>query len=175
MMDIAYEAMLFAKLAHQNQVRKYTGEPYSNHLAEVAGIVSTIAPSLSVQQMVATAWLHDVLEDTDVTATELNDRFGATITKGVIHLTDNETGNRAERKAMACLRLGSAPGWVQTIKCADLISNTSSILTHDPKFAKVYVEEKMKMLLAMTKADPRLRDHAMLQVERARSQLRTSE
>lgn len=39
------------------------------------------------------------------------------------------------------------------IKVADLISNTSSIVTHDPKFAKVYLPEKQAMLAALTKAD----------------------
>jgi hypothetical protein len=48
------------------------------------------------------------------------------------------------------------PAWIQTIKCADLISNTSSIVKHDPKFAVTYLEEKRLLLDAMTKADPRL-------------------
>jgi guanosine-3',5'-bis(diphosphate) 3'-pyrophosphohydrolase len=65
-------------------------------------------------------------------------------------------GNRAERKAASRARLAAAPGWVQTIKCADLISNTSSIVKHDPKFAVTYLEEKRLLLDVLTKADPRL-------------------
>ncbi|HCP79386.1 MAG TPA: guanosine polyphosphate pyrophosphohydrolase, partial [Pusillimonas sp.] len=48
------------------------------------------------------------------------------------------------------------PGWVQTIKCADLISNTGSIVQFDPDFAKVYLEEKRLLLGVLTKADRRL-------------------
>lgn len=32
--SLAYEAMMFAREKHQGQVRKYTGEPYFNHLAD---------------------------------------------------------------------------------------------------------------------------------------------
>lgn len=41
-MGIAYEAMLFAREAHKTQRRKYTNNPYAEHLAEVAGIVATV-------------------------------------------------------------------------------------------------------------------------------------
>lgn len=65
--------------------------------------------------------------------------------------------SRPERVATGFVhRLGNAPGWVQTIKCADLISNTSSIVLHDPKFAVTYLEEKRLLLEALTQADHRL-------------------
>jgi len=47
-------------------------------------------------------------------------------------------------------------GGVQTIKVADLISNTGSIVEHDPKFAVTYLEEKRLLLDVLTNADPRL-------------------
>jgi hypothetical protein len=52
---------------------------------------------------------------------------------------------------------------VQTIKCADLISNTSSIVMHDPKFAITYLAEKRALLDAMVLAHPRLREMAYSQ------------
>ena len=42
MITLAFEAMLFARTSHAGQVRKYTGNPYTDHLAEVAGIVATV-------------------------------------------------------------------------------------------------------------------------------------
>ena len=39
--DLAFDAMVFARQVHSQQVRKYTGNPYADHLAEVAGIVAT--------------------------------------------------------------------------------------------------------------------------------------
>jgi (p)ppGpp synthase/HD superfamily hydrolase len=159
--------MMFARHAHQGQVRKYTGNPYTDHLAEVAGIVSTVIDGSLYNNtlMLACAWLHDCVEDQGVTATQLALKFGGTIAEGVLLLSDMETGNRAERKALSRVRLAAAPGWVQTIKCADLISNTSSIVMHDPAFAKVYLQEKIALLDVMAHANADLRRLAYAQAE----------
>ncbi|MES2942941.1 MAG: HD domain-containing protein [Pseudomonadota bacterium] len=158
-MSLSFEAMMFAREAHKNQVRKYTGNPYTDHLAEVAGIVSTITGQqfvVSPGVMLATAWLHDCVEDCGVSLQEISDKFGNQVACGVSGLSDMETGNRAERKALSRARLADCSSWIQSIKCADLISNTSSIVMHDPKFAVTYLEEKRLLLDVLTKADPRL-------------------
>lgn len=161
-MSIAFEAMKFAREVHQHQQRKYTGNPYADHLAEVAGIVTTIIDhDFDHDTIIAVAWLHDCMEDQGVALGTIGRRFGLVVADGVCLLSDLETGNRAERKAASRTRLASAPGWVQTIKCADLISNTSSIVKHDPNFAVVYMEEKRLLLDVMTHADPKLRTMAM--------------
>lgn len=159
-MTIAYDAMMLARELHKDQVRKYTGNPYSEHLAEVAGIVSAVQDTgwsgVRRDEIIAVAWLHDSIEDQGLTHNQLLFEFGKNIADGVLWLSDMEEGNRATRKQLSCKRLSSAPGWVQTIKCADLISNTSSIVKHDPEFAKVYLKEKRDLLDAMENADPRL-------------------
>lgn len=146
-------AMQFARLHHFGQVRKYTGNPYTDHLAEVAGIVATVAPVGGAS--VAVAWLHDTLEDCpDVKFEMLVRWFGSGIAEAVRFLTDvNDGSNRAARKAATCRRLAQAPGWVQTVKVADIISNTSSIVAHDPKFAGVYLREKADLLDVLTHAN----------------------
>lgn len=173
MNDLAYRAMIFAREAHAQQARKYTGNPYADHLAEVAGIVATVAPAFgrdACEIMTAVAWLHDYIEDVNPDDGgnwgwyELEQKFGKTVADNVRLLSDLETGNRAERKELSRIRLAAAPGWVQTIKCADLISNTSSIVKHDPKFALTYLEEKRLLLDVLVRADPRLRDLAREQV-----------
>lgn len=152
-MSCAYEAMQFAREVHKDQRRKYSGNPYADHLAEVAGIVAAVDCS---EEAIATAWLHDCREDQGVSGEEIEARFGMRVAVGVALLSDFEQGNRATRKALSRERLASAPAWVQNIKCADLISNTSSIVMHDPDFAKVYLEEKRRLLDVLTKADHRL-------------------
>lgn len=164
-MTTAYEAMVFAREIHKDQKRKYTGNPYADHLAEVAGIAVTACPTnLRPDVMAAVAWLHDSIEDQGVTAETLGEKFGPEIARAVLFLSDMETGNRAERKAASRERLAGAWGWVQTIKVADLISNTASIVQHDPKFAVTYLEEKRLLLDVLTKADPRLVQIARAQV-----------
>lgn len=173
-MNIALAAMKFAREVHANQTRKYTGNPYADHLAEVAGIVATVVnwEQIDPDVMVATAWLHDCMEDQEVTVQQLQDALQGcrlseidAVTRGVQWLSDLEQGNRAERKAASRERLARAPRWVQTIKCADLISNTSSIVKHDPKFALVYLEEKRLLLDVLTGADRALWSIAKQQSE----------
>jgi guanosine-3',5'-bis(diphosphate) 3'-pyrophosphohydrolase len=163
-MTIAFEAMVFAREVHKDQKRKYTGNPYADHLAEVAGIVATVAGfTPHTEIMIATAWLHDCVEDCGILLSEIETRFGFDVALGVSGLSDVEQGNRAERKRLSRERLALCSPWIQTIKCADLISNTSSIVQHDPKFAEVYLEEKRLLLDVLTKADPRLRAIARAQ------------
>lgn len=108
-------------------------------------------------RMIAVAWLHDTVEDCGITLGQIESRFGFMVAVGVSGLTDIEAGaNRAERKAKGRERLAKCAGWIQTIKCADLISNTASIVQHDPKFAVTYLEEKRLLLDVMTNADRRL-------------------
>ncbi len=167
-MTVAYKAMMFASHAHATQTRKYTGAPYVEHLGEVAGLVATASYAYDApiaDAMIAVAWMHDVLEDCDsVHADDLADQFPALVVMGVGWLSDLETGSRAERKAASRARLAGAPGWVQTIKCADIISNTRSLAQYDPVFAATYFHEKRLLLRVLTRANERLRALAMSQV-----------
>ncbi len=151
MTDLVFRAMMFARNAHRGQVRKYSGNPYHDHLAEVAGITSTVLWNDTVA--LASAWLHDTVEDCDVTIQQINAEFGPDVAGTVLALSDLDTGNRATRKRLARERLALANSRVQTVKCADLISNTSSIVQHDKSFARVYLSEKAELLAVMTKAD----------------------
>lgn len=149
-------AASFAERVHEGQVRKYTGEPYFNHCKEVAEIVSTVTGS---EWMIAAAFLHDVVEDTPYTLGDIKKKFGTDISYLVWWLTDKskpEDGNRATRKAIDRDFIRHGPNSAKTIKCADLISNTRSIVERDPKFAKVYLEEKRLLMPCLVGADIRL-------------------
>jgi len=149
------QAIAFAAIAHAGQKRKYTGDPYIVHPLEVMSIVRTVEPDR--EDMAVAAVLHDVVEDTPVTLREIERRFGADIGFMVKELTDVAIeGNRAMRKAADRARLAAAPYEVQTIKVADLISNTSTIVQFDPKFAKTYLEEKRLLLEVLTEAHAHL-------------------
>jgi (p)ppGpp synthase/HD superfamily hydrolase len=153
MTTIVYDAMMFAFEVHKFQYRKYINTPYTDHLSEVAGIVSSVDQS---PETLAIAWLHDCVEDQDVTYYTLWSKFGGYVADGVLALSDLECGNRATRKAMSRRRLADCSTTIQNIKCADIISNTSSIIQHDPSFASVYLKEILLLLEVMTKADRRI-------------------
>ena len=158
-MDIVERARVFATAAHAAvaQLRKYTNEPYIVHPAEVARIVAVTEGT--THEMIAAAWLHDVVEDTGVTLETIRAEFGDEVATLVGWLTDvsrPDHGNRAARKAVDRAHSAAAPAEAQTIKYADLISNTRSIMAHDEKFAKTYLEEKRLLLEVMNKGDAEL-------------------
>jgi (p)ppGpp synthase/HD superfamily hydrolase len=165
-MTLEDRARTFATAAHAAvaQLRKYTNEPYIVHPAEVVQILKTRPHD---PEMVAAAWLHDVVEDTGVSIEVIRAEFGSKVSDLVGWLTDvsrPEQGNRATRKAIDRAHTASAPAEAQTIKLCDLISNTRSIVEHDAEFARVYLAEKRLLLEVMTKADPELMRRARAQI-----------
>ena len=162
-MDIIEKARVFATAAHTAaaQLRKYTNEPYIVHPAEVASIIDNLEGTSA--EMVAAAWLHDVVEDTGVTIEIIRAEFGEKVAELVGWLTDvsrPEQGNRATRKAIDRAHTAMASAEAQTIKLADLISNCSSIKEHDANFAKTYFEEKRLLLEVLSKGDKVLYNRA---------------
>lgn len=170
-------AMLFVRREHAEQKRKYTNAPYIEHLAEVAGIVATVANRWALgvsNKMIAAAWLHDCIEDQDIHHGYLVTLFGDQVAQTVLMLSDLEKGNRAERKRLARERLAACNGCTQTIKVADLISNTASIVAHDPMFAVTYLAEARALLDVLTKAEDDLRDIAYAQIAEAEAALKVT-
>lgn len=148
-------AEAFAIAAHEavGQKRKYTGVPYWHHLQQVVALVASVPHD---DEMLAAAFLHDVVEDTPITLDTIEMMFGAGVRALVFWLTDQsmpEDGNRAMRKAVDRRHIAEAPARAQTIKLADLIDNTASIVQHDPDFAKVYLEEKRLLLDVLVRGD----------------------
>lgn len=154
-MELEQRAKEFAtrKHAEAKHVRKYTGEPYINHPAAVVEIVRSVPHT---EAMIAAAWLHDVVEDTDTTLSEITDLFGIEVGVFVENLTDvskPEDGNRTTRKALDREHTAKAVPPAKTIKLADLIDNSRSILERDPEFARVYFKEKALLLQVLTEGD----------------------
>jgi len=160
------KVMAFAQEKHRGQVRKYTGESYfEGHLREVATLVSGHArwhPNRDA--MVAAAWLHDTIEDCGVTEDEILLKFGAKVSRLVWWLSDASKpmdGNRAQRKEIDRAHIARAPEEAQLVKCADLVSNTRSIVRWGKKFAGAYLDEKRSVLDVLDKTHgSRLRELA---------------
>ena len=151
----------FATIAHMGQKRKYTGEDYINHPLEVSRIVSKcmgVTP-----EMIGAAILHDTVEDCNITIDQISCHFGHEVARLVGWLTDvsrPEDGNRKIRKALDREHIGRACCDAKTIKLADLISNTRSIVLADPGFAKTYMAEKDLLLDVIWQGNQHLFDCA---------------
>ncbi|UGY15079.1 HD domain-containing protein [Bradyrhizobium septentrionale] len=171
-MNIVHRARQFAQRAHKDQKRKWTGEPYFVHLQEVALLCAQHGLS---KKAIAAAYLHDTIEDQPVTYEDLVGEFGREVASIVFDLTDAPGGpgtpTRRERKLADLARLERASYEAQSIKCADLISNTSSIVRHDKDFARTYLPEKRAVLTVLTRADADLREMAWKRLREAEALL----
>jgi len=157
-MTIVEKAVKFAKQAHDSigQKRKYSGKPYWVHPLRVMELVKSVG---GTEEQQAAAALHDVVEDTPVTIDDIQKYFGDHVASMVSDLTDVSTldqGNRATRKAIDREHSAQASPEAQTVKLADLIDNTESIVSNDRNFAKVYLAEKRLLLDVLTKGDETL-------------------
>lgn len=171
MSEFVHKAYQFAKNAHKGQKRKYTFEPYINHPIEVMQIVSTVPHT---EEMLAAALLHDVVEDCGITEDELESEFGLWVNEYVYDLTDKSKpsdGNRQKRKEIDRRHTARAHQKAKTIKLADLISNSRSIVKHDKDFARVYIKEKELLLEVLTEGDATLYAQAKQIVEDAKKEL----
>ncbi len=160
MMDIEQKALLFAYKAHEGQVRKYTGDPYITHPISVAGIVKSVPHS---KDMIAAALLHDVVEDTYNSLIDVAAEFGDDVADLVDALTDvsePDDGNREVRKRIDREWTAKACPDAKTIKLADMIHNMQSIILHDTKFAKVYMQERRLLLDVLQDGDADLWNRA---------------
>jgi guanosine-3',5'-bis(diphosphate) 3'-pyrophosphohydrolase len=121
------DALDFASHHHRDQRRKGAGhEPYVNHLIEVAALLAKIAGVKDTNVLVA-AVLHDALEDTDATRSDLEARFGRDVVELVEAVTDDKSLPLAERQRLQVEHMDSAATEVRLLKLADHCSNVASI------------------------------------------------
>lgn len=172
----------FADAAHGKQVRKYTGERYIGHPVRVMGMTREYNNDICMH---VAALLHDVLEDTMVSAGQieaaLSDVMAAEqvdkVLRLVVELTDVYTHdnyprmNRRARKEKEAARLATVSADAQTIKYADIIDNVKDIVSQDFEFAKIYIREATRILTVMTNGDATLRHRALCLVEKCTGKL----
>jgi hypothetical protein len=156
--DLVQRARYYATEAHQriDQRRKYTNQPYEVHLKSVARLVESVTDD---QEMIAAAWLHDTVEDTQATIGDIEGQFGTGIAQLVADLTDVSRpgdGNRARRKALDLAHTAAALARAKTIKLADLIDNCRDICKHDPDFGRIYLKEARALMEKLRQGDARL-------------------
>lgn len=125
-------AARFAAEKHAQQKRKGAmGEPYFNHLVEVAELIAASSDELDVELVMA-ALLHDTVEDTGVTLQELEERFGRDVASLVAEVTDDKSLPKETRKDLQVRNAHKKSERAQKLKLADKISNLRSILASPP-------------------------------------------
>jgi len=122
-------AFEFAYKLHEGQYRA-SGEPYIAHPVAVAGLLRDLGGS---SVMIAAGFLHDVVEDTDVTAEEIESRFGVEVRRlveGVTKLSKFNFSSKTERQAENFRRMFLAMAAdirVIVVKLADRLHNMRTL------------------------------------------------
>ncbi|PWE32490.1 bifunctional (p)ppGpp synthetase/guanosine-3',5'-bis(diphosphate) 3'-pyrophosphohydrolase [Maritimibacter sp. 55A14] len=145
--DLIRGAYAYGKAMHEGQFR-HSGEPYFTHPVEVAAL-------LTEQQMddatIATALLHDTIEDTKSTYAEVADRFGeeiAGLVDGVTKLTNLELSSTETRQAENFRKLLMAMSKdlrVLLVKLADRLHNMRTIKHMRPEKQVQKAHETMEI------------------------------
>ena len=138
------KAYVFSARAHKGQVRR-SGEPYLSHPLEVTSLLADL--NLDITTLVA-GLLHDVLEDTEVTASELKEVFGkevAALVEGVTKISRVQDASPEIRRAEAIRKIILAMTddlRVIFIKLADRLHNLQTL--------KFLPEDKQKQIASET-------------------------
>ena len=95
--DLLVRAYRFSDVAHAGQVR-HSGEPYVSHCVEVARILADLQLDTTT---VACGLLHDIVEDTDVSISDVEREFGAEVAQivdGLTKIANLPMSSREERQ-----------------------------------------------------------------------------
>ena len=120
--DMVKRAEIFATERHAGQMRKDNATPYIVHPAEM--VASLKQSGIEYPYILAAAWLHDTVEDTDTTLDEIYDEFGPSVCGLVDVLTRRKPKERHDIYNSRVLSSNSA---AKIIKVADLEHNMRTI------------------------------------------------
>lgn len=133
--DIINRAYVFSAQAHAGQLR-LNGEPYLSHPLSVADILADMKLD---PVSIAAGLLHDVLEDCEVSAAELEELFGADVVRivaGVTKMSKIKTSDKQHRQAESIRRMILAMAddiRVIMIKLADRLHNMRTLEFQSPE------------------------------------------
>ena len=142
-----HEAYKFAETKHKGQIRK-DGSLYINHPIKVAELISKyFANHPRISELITSAYLHDVVEDTDTSIEEIRQIFG----EYVSYLVDGVTSDNHLKKSMGktnylCNKLLNMDEDTLNLKLCDRLANVLDLNNADDAFADKYVTETIMIL-----------------------------
>ena len=144
--NIASEALDYATMMHDGQYRK-DGTDYINHPIRVANYVSEFKSSLNMDVLLASAYLHDTLEDTKATYYDIVNKFGPQIAGLVLELTtDEEIKKYLGKTKYLEIKMKNMSSWALLIKLCDRLDNVSDLMTSSENFRNRYARETIDIL-----------------------------
>lgn len=132
------DACLFAENAHLGQKRK-NGEDYINHLRRGSSILYEWGAS---DIIISAYYLHDSVEDTEVTLDDIRKRFGERVALLVDGVTEVENDPAGQKTLQKIAQYSAKDLGVLLIKLADRIDNLESPASLEWKMQRYYKPTK---------------------------------
>ncbi|MFX1534655.1 MAG: HD domain-containing protein [Promethearchaeota archaeon] len=146
------KAFLFATEKHKAQKRKGNGEPYITHPIAVSLMLTAYS-----EEIICAALLHDVLEDTNTSVEEIEQKFGSKIrilVQGVTKLPKSQFPSKIERDKKSWEKLEKdvqkEPNII-LIKLADRIHNLRTIEALSPDRQRIKLKETLDLMIPLAK------------------------
>ena len=125
-------ALSFAAHKHRDQRRKDAeASPYINHPIALAEVLAREGGVADIE-VLATALLHDTIEDTATTGEELREQFGGRIAAMVEEVTDDKALAKPERKRLQIEHAAALSHGAKLVKLADKICNLRDVAERPP-------------------------------------------
>ena len=124
------QALRFAAVGHQGQVRRNSGVPYVEHVVAVAWILDRAGFE---EDVVIAGLLHDLVEDTSTTLADVERQFGGVVAELVAHCSEVKSDDQGrkrpwiDRKRDHIAALREAPAGARAVVLADKLHNLVSI------------------------------------------------
>jgi len=160
-LQVVLEAASTAARWHAEQKRKGTaGEPYINHLLEVAALVTEATGGEDTNLIVA-ALLHDAIEDQDIARATIAERFGEDAASLVEEVSDDKSLPQDVRKRLQVEQAPKKSHRAKILKLADKISNVTAIGVDPPagwpaERQRAYVQWGRDVVAGLRGASPEL-------------------
>ena len=147
------KAQSLAAECHDGMVDKY-GNPYMEHLERVADRVREmeydfVDETSEIEMYVATAYLHDIVEDTEITRDELDALFGEVVIAAIFRLTRDTGMTYAEyiERVLSRDSLPTLAGKIaRVVKLADLLDHVSGPTPCPPSLKKRYEKSLYRLI-----------------------------
>lgn len=141
--EIILGAKKFAQEKHKNQKRKDGVTPYSDHLEGVVNRLKNLG--VTDKDVLCAAWLHDIIEDTDVTFDQINERFGREVAVIVLSLSKDQNILKKDREIQYISQLKEAPFQTKIIKLCDISANLKDLA--NAPISKTQKNKQIKKIL----------------------------
>lgn len=132
-MQKVIKAAAFAAHKHRDQRRKdQQASPYINHPLALANVLCNEVTGIEDADIVCAALLHDTIEDTDTSLSEIEEAFGRAVLDVVLEVTDDKTLPKAQRKLFQIEHAPSLSRSAKLVKLADKVCNLRDMAASPP-------------------------------------------